>query len=97
MPLKHIPKVISPDLLHALASMGHGDEIGTSHLLHSEIIYFVSTKFRGLMTMDMFVDIGICGFQITCIFNITKVNKYFVGILNSWIVLPTKYTKLNVQ
>jgi len=49
------------------------------------------------MTMDMFVDIGICGFQITCIFNITKVNKYFVGILNSWIVLLTKYTKLNVQ
>ena len=29
---------------------------------------------------------------------ITKVNKYFIGILNSWIVmLPTKYTKLNVQ
>ena len=38
---------------------------------------------------------GIRGFQI--ILNTTKVNKYFVGILNLWIVLPTKYTKLNVQ
>ncbi|XP_041371201.1 fucose mutarotase-like isoform X2 [Gigantopelta aegis] len=27
MPLKHIPKVLSPDLLHVLSSMGHGDEI----------------------------------------------------------------------
>jgi len=26
-----------------------------------------------------------------------KLNQHFVGILNSWIVLPTKYTKLNVQ
>ena len=24
-------------------------------------------------------------------------SKYFVGILNSWISLPTKYTKLNGQ
>ena len=29
--------------------------------------------------------------------NVTKVNKYLVGILNLWIVLSTKYTKLNVQ
>jgi len=29
--------------------------------------------------------------------NITKVNKYFVGILNLSIALPTKNTKLNVQ
>ena len=28
MPLRKIPKVLSPDLLHALCSMGHGDEIG---------------------------------------------------------------------
>jgi len=27
MPLKGIPPIISPDLLHALALMGHGDEI----------------------------------------------------------------------
>ncbi|XP_052707258.1 fucose mutarotase-like [Crassostrea angulata] len=27
MPLKNIPKCLSPSLLHALASMGHGDEI----------------------------------------------------------------------
>ena len=25
------------------------------------------------------------------------INNFFIGILNSWIVLPTKYTKLNVQ
>ena len=25
--LKGIPKILSPDLLHAIASMGHGDEI----------------------------------------------------------------------
>jgi len=56
---------------------------------------YFGTKFRGLMTMDMLVDTLICGFQITL--KITKVNKYFVGILNSWIVLLTKYTKLNVQ
>lgn len=29
MGLKNVPAVISPNLLHALASMGHGDEIGT--------------------------------------------------------------------
>ncbi|KAK7464551.1 hypothetical protein BaRGS_00008015 [Batillaria attramentaria] len=27
MPLKGIPRVLSPDLLHVLSSMGHGDEI----------------------------------------------------------------------
>ncbi|ESO99013.1 hypothetical protein LOTGIDRAFT_201494 [Lottia gigantea] len=27
MPLKKIPNVISPDLLHVLAQMGHGDDI----------------------------------------------------------------------
>ena len=47
------------------------------------------------MTIDMFVDILICGFQI--IRDITKVNKYFVDILISWIALLTKNMKLNVQ
>ena len=56
---------------------------------------FVGTKFSGLMTMNMFMDTWICGFQI--ILNITKVNKYFVGILNLWIVLPPEYMKFNVQ
>ena len=28
MPLKNIPKEISPELLYVLACMGHGDEIG---------------------------------------------------------------------
>lgn len=27
MPLKGIPKVLTPEILHALSSMGHGDEI----------------------------------------------------------------------
>lgn len=27
MPLKGIPKLLSPDILHALSSMGHGDEV----------------------------------------------------------------------
>jgi len=31
------------------------------------------------------------------IFNIRKVNKYIVGILNSLNALPIKYTKLNVH
>ena len=45
--------------------------------------------------MDMFVDTWIHGFEI--IRNIAEVNKYFVGILNSWIAQPTLNTKLNVQ
>ena len=57
---------------------------------------FVDTNnFCGLTTMDMFVDTWMCGFQV--ILNTTGVNIYFVGILNSWIVLPMTYTKLNVQ
>ena len=52
----------------------------------------MGTKFCGLMTMDMFVDI--CGFEIVQKSN-TNLNiwdKY-----NSWIDLPTRYTILNVQ
>jgi len=41
---------------------------------------FVGTKFYSFTTLDMFMAIWICGFQIIC--NITKENKYFVGILN---------------
>jgi len=52
----------------------------------------MGTKFRGLTTMDMFMDTWICRFQI--ILNITKVDKYFVGIFNLCIFLPTNYTKL---
>ena len=55
----------------------------------------MGTKFCELMTMDMFVDTCVCGFQITV--DIIRENKYFVGILNSWIALITKYTKVNVQ
>jgi len=76
------------------ATAGQGRSL--SHLyIYCEIIYFMGTKFHGLTTMDMFMYTWICGFQI--LFNITKVNKYFVEILSSWIALPTKYTKLNVQ
>jgi len=56
---------------------------------------FVGTKFRGLTTLDTFVDCWISGFQTIC--NITKANKCSVGILNLWIAIPTKYSKLNVQ
>jgi L-fucose mutarotase len=27
MPLKGIPKLLTPEILHTLSSMGHGDEI----------------------------------------------------------------------
>lgn len=27
MPLKGVPKILTPDILHALSSMGHGDEL----------------------------------------------------------------------
>ena len=52
----------------------------------------MGTKLRGYMTLDLFMDTWICGFQI--IYNSTNlnVNKYFIGILNSWIALPMKYT-----
>ena len=53
------------------------------------INYFLGMEFRGLTTMDMlFVNTWICGFQI--ILQITKVNNYFVGILNSRIAQPIK-------
>ena len=51
---------------------------------------FMSTKFQGLTTKDMFVYTWIRGFQ--SIWNITTVNEVYVVILNLWIVLPTKYT-----
>jgi len=47
-------------------------------------------KFRGLAMMDMNVVTWISN-------NKQYLIKYFVGMLNSWIVIPTKYTKLNVQ
>ena len=56
---------------------------------------FVGTTFRSLTNTDMCVDTWIREFQ--SIRNMTKVNKFFVGILNSLIALPTKYTQLNVQ
>ena len=49
---------------------------------------FIGMKFCILTTMDIFVDTWICGFLIIRI--ISKVNESFVGILNSWLALPTK-------
>jgi len=46
--------------------------------------------------MEMFMDTSTDGIQIIFI-NTQKVNKYFIGILNSWTALPTVYTKFNVQ
>jgi len=43
------------------------------------------------MAMDVFVDTWIQKFKIMR--NITKISKYIIGILNSWIVLPMKYTE----
>jgi len=59
------------------------------------IDYWEIISFRRLMMVGMFVETWIHGFQI--ILNITKVNEYFVMILNLGIVLPMKYMKLNVQ
>jgi len=75
-----------------------GAEVGnTSHTdnLHAAAVKsfnFVGMKFWGLTTMDTWIH----GIQI--IRHITKVTKYFVGILNSWIALPMKKNlKLNVE
>jgi len=64
-------------------------------LLTVKSFHFMDTKVRGLSTLDMFGDTWTRWFQIIC--KITKMNKYFVGILNYGIALPTKYLKLNVQ
>jgi len=45
--------------------------------------------------LDMFIDTWLRGFPI--IGNITRLSKYFGGILNLLIALPTKYAKLNVE
>jgi len=45
--------------------------------------------------ISWFDDIGhVCGHAFQNICNITKVNNYFVGILNLWIALPMKNTNL---
>jgi len=52
-------------------------------------------NFLGLVIMNMFVDTWIHGFQIKR--NMTEVNEFFIGDLNSWIALPMKYIELNSQ
>lgn len=41
--LKGIPSVLSPELLYALAKMGHGDELGT---ILTKLIYLVQCSHR---------------------------------------------------
>ena len=63
-------------------------------LLWNNSISF-SMKVCGLKSMDIMMNTWIREFQI--ISSITKVNNNFVGILISWIALPTKNIELNVQ
>ncbi|XP_046543267.1 fucose mutarotase-like [Haliotis rubra] len=72
MPLKKIPNIISPDLLHVLALMGHGDEIvfADAHFPSSSICRSGPRELRAdgldipsllegvleLFTLDQYVD-----------------------------------------
>ena len=78
--------------IESLLSLYPGKDTKSLNWVAVKSFNFVVTKFCGLTTMDMFMDTWKCGFQI--IRNINEVNKYYIRILNLWIVLPTK---LNVQ
>jgi len=54
-----------------------------------------SEKYSHLCSKHVRRYLNFCGFKKTN--NLTSVNKYFGVILNSWIALPMKNTKLNVQ
>lgn len=41
MPLKLVPRIVSPDLLFVLSSMGHGDEIGIYNIF---VWYIISSE-----------------------------------------------------
>jgi len=58
-----------------------------------KLFYFMDTKFRGLATMDNVYVFRHLISWIQIILNIPRVNRQFEGILNTWIALPTKYTK----
>ncbi|XP_045191077.1 fucose mutarotase-like isoform X1 [Mercenaria mercenaria] len=76
MPLKGIPKIISPDLLYVLASMGHGDELilADAHFPTSSICRFGPKEIRAdgipipklleavltLMPLDTYVSHPVC-------------------------------------
>ena len=56
--LKGIPKILSPDLLHALASMGHGDEIVLAdanfparYLFYNFLVFFLKAVDLFLINM----------------------------------------------
>ncbi len=40
--LRNIPSILSPDLLHALRAMGHGDDIRVEHTHQATLEYFVA-------------------------------------------------------
>jgi len=71
--------------------------IDAKSLITVKSFNFVGAKFRCLKATDMFVDTRIHGFIIFGKQKLHVLFKYFVGILNLWIALPTKYTKLNVR
>lgn len=76
MPLKGIPKILSPDLLYILASMGHGDEIvlADAHFPTSSLCRFGPKEIRAdgipipklleavltLMPLDSYVSHPVC-------------------------------------
>ena len=84
--------LIRTKTLHSISVVERRHKFYKSNTVKS--FYFVRAKFRGLMMMDMFEDTWTRGF-----WNLThnfKLNQHFVVILNSWIVIPMKYTKGNV-
>ena len=77
MPLRKIPKVVSPDLLHALCSMGHGDEIGVWLSANTERMEFVTftdwTLVKPHQKQKIWIHCGdkmgpekVLGFRIRC-------------------------------
>ncbi|KAH3707983.1 fucose mutarotase-like [Dreissena polymorpha] len=76
MPLKNVPKVISPELLFTLASMGHGDEIilADAHFPTTSICRFGPKEIRAdgitipkllegilqLLPLDTYVSHPVC-------------------------------------
>jgi len=63
--------------------------------MYCEIILFCGHEISWFDDIWHVVDTVIRELKIIC--NISEGNNYFVEILNSWVALPTKYTKVNVQ
>jgi len=76
------------DVHTQVMAVNYFGQIALTKSNNCEIIYFLGTKFHGLATINMFMDIWIHGFPI--IFNITKVNKYFTK--DQQIIMILQYT-----